>query len=219
MRVKDIISISKESKNYFCLIKNFHENNTKLTLQLLGGELVRYCNIFPHDIVDVQLPLHESTYKFSAKVLYIDKIDHSLIIEKPMKALKVDRRKFKRVDMHVPINVKSINKNASIFYNQNAIALNLSLSGIGIFCGYDFNIGEQLNISFTLPNGKHVRNIRGIVRSKNKSDYQSVVRYGVEFVSLNWEQAAALVDFISKYFEDPSKFMIEESFSVFKKSQ
>jgi c-di-GMP-binding flagellar brake protein YcgR len=219
MRVKDIISISKDSNNYFCLIRNFHENNSKLTLQLLGGERVRYCNIFPHDVVDIQLPLYESSYKFSSKVLYIDKIDHSLIVEKPLKAFKIDRRKFKRVDLHIPINVKSPNQGSSVFYTQNAIALNLSLNGIGMFSGYDFNIGKQLNISFTLPNGANVENIKGIVRSKSNSEYQSVIRYGIEFASLNWEQAVALIDFISKYFENPNKFIVKENFSVFRRSQ
>lgn len=86
MEFQNFMTLSKGNKTYFCKIVEFHPQMSKFKLQLLNRKVNPDFSIFENDIVRIDIINDDSSFHFDSKVLYHDKVNHHVTLEKPHEA-------------------------------------------------------------------------------------------------------------------------------------
>ncbi|MFA6079207.1 MAG: PilZ domain-containing protein [Candidatus Omnitrophota bacterium] len=108
------------------------------------------------------------------------------------------RRKFKRLDLHLPIQYKISGQANAKFFTGNI--LNLSAVGVYIYTPYIFPLNTMLDLQFTFPDTHAPLEAEANVVWLADKQLQSHVSpgMGAGFVHLTAEKEKAIIDFIDK---------------------
>lgn len=205
MGMRNMMILNKDDKRYLCRIVEYSPHSSKIRIQVLGENTLRYCNIFQNDIIKVEVPIGDKVTYFKTKVLYRDKIDHYIVIEKPSEGTVDNRRKDKRIDVHMKLRITKgntdVEEQVSLmgYQESNAIIFDISYGGMGIYASYQFEKGDELEFTFSLPGGKILEDIKGFVVVARHSDYENISKYGIKFEDLTKLHQAHLEEFLNRY--------------------
>lgn len=214
--------IRKEGRTYETKIMDYMIAEGKIKLQIINAE-PRSIFLYSRDKIDVGIPQKGGFCHFESTVLYRDVIEHYVIIDYPQNIVKEERRKFKRLALHLNINIGfdhehilSNSENSNNKKNKKeesekielinqpdkimqVMMSNISMGGLAFYSIEEFKMGEPVFFNFALPGDIMFKNLHGEIKYSKPTKYNKVSEYGVQFIELPDFNSDKIRDFVFTY--------------------
>jgi c-di-GMP-binding flagellar brake protein YcgR len=219
--------IRKGGRTYETKIMDYMISEGKIKLQVINAE-PRSIFLYQRDKIDVGIPQKGGFCHFESTILYRDVIDHYVIIDYPQNIVKEERRKFKRLSLHLNISVgydhqhnmsnnlskeNRKEKNPELIEKEKShtdiisdpnnfdqvMMSNISMGGLAFYSIEGFKSGETVFFNFSLPNNVAFQNLQGEIKYSKPTKYKKVNEYGVKFIDITSVNQKSLKNFIFTY--------------------
>jgi len=182
---KEIIFVENNIKHFISKIVGFEYG--KYIICTTNKDIDKLFEIY--DFVTARYSYEDFIIEFKAKLYGELESTNLILITYPKDYLITKLRDSKRISVHIPCKIMYKN-----IKPLNGMILDLSLNGALISTNYPCDVGDMLQLSFVLPNGKEIKGVNAIIRNIREKN-----RYGVSFEGLKGLNKKRLDQFIEAY--------------------
>lgn len=106
----------------------------------------------------------------------------------------IERRRYHRLVYNIEVEYNKASESHAVFVEAQSV--NISSGGIRVVCLEKIKVGDNLNLRFSLPDGKEVISAKGVViwLEKQPVGYDA----GIEFTSIQDTDRARIKQFVYK---------------------
>ena len=141
--------------------------------------------------IEVLVPKESNLYCFHSLVIYYDVLERIITIEYPEELTKVIKRKHKRYDINLPIDIQTE------YHQLPSISFDLCLGGISFLASPKFVLKDEIVIKLKDESLKDEEfKVRLLSKKEFKYQGKDYILYGGEFINLQKDSFEKLILFL-----------------------